>query len=272
MNILFESELILNQNGSVYHLGLRPEHIANDIITVGDPDRVEAVSKYFDKVTYVNQVREFKTACGELNGKFLTVISTGIGTDNVDIVLNEIDFLVNYNLETRTKNEVKKAINIYRVGTSGSISKEVELDSVVYSNAAISFERLFDFYKHNFESISFDNKHYSVIPCSSKLKTIFSRYSSSLTLTASGFYGPQFRNSGLTPKYDLTQIQQIAYDGNTVGNIEMETAGLYGLSALLGFECISLNAILADRITGKFSSKPAQVVDNLIKEALQIIC
>lgn len=269
---LRNSELILNSDGSIYHLGLKPEHIASTVITVGDPDRVEEITRHFDKVDFTIQNREFKTIGGSIGSRPITVISTGIGTDNIDIVLNELAFLLNFDLSTLVQLPEHRSVDIIRVGTSGSTSLENPLDSLVYSKYAISFDDLFKFYNHSFDSIEFDNHAYPVIPCSSSLVNKFKNFKPSLTLTAKGFYGPQFRQSYLAPKYELQDLQAITYKGNEIGNIEMETAGIYGLSTLLGFEAISLNAILANRVDGSFSSNPSKTIDKLIESTLDSIC
>ncbi len=272
MKQLSNSELIVNSDGSVYHLGLRPEHLYKTVITVGDPERVSAVTKYFDEVHYTIQNREFKTVGGRLRGKDITVLSTGIGTDNVDIVFNELAFLLNYDLTTLKRKDETTSLDIIRLGTSGSVSEQNSMDSIVYSKAAISFEDLFQFYTHNFDTVDFDGRQYPVVQCSEGLETKFNQYAPSLTLTAKGFYGPQFRNSQLVPKYTLDDIISLRYGNQLVGNIEMETAGIYGLASLLGFNAISINALLADRLNGTFSKDPAAVVERMIEECLIILC
>ena len=272
MKQLSNSELIVNNDGSVYHLGLRPEHIYDTLITVGDQDRVASVVKHFDAIEFTIQNREFKTVGGRIGNKNITVMSTGIGTDNIDIVFNEIAFLLNFNLNTLMQKEVQKSVDIIRLGTSGSVSKLNELDTIVYSKDVISMDDLFQFYNHDFETIDFDGREYPVIGCSNALEQKFNKYKPSLTLTAKGFYGPQFRNSQLIPKYELGQVSDIEYNGVRVGNIEMETAGIYGLSQLLGFEAISINALLANRLDGTFSKNPGDTVERMIKESLEVIC
>lgn len=272
MKTLSNSELIVNNDGSVYHLGLLPDQIYENVITVGDPDRVDTVAKHLDSTHFMVQNREFKTIGGQIGDRKITIISTGIGTDNVDIVFNELSFLLNFNLQTRKKNPVQKNIDIFRIGTSGSISKDVELDSLVYSQHVISFDDLFKFYHHEFDTVSFDNRLYEVIPCSASLEKRFKAFQPSLTLTAKGFYGPQFRRSAIAPKYSLEDLNSITYKNQHIGNIEMETAGIYGLSNLLGFNAISLNAILADRLNGTFSKNPNAVIEKLIVKTLDIIC
>lgn len=272
MKQLSNSELIVNNNGSVYHLGLLPEHICDTIITVGDPDRVEAVARHFDTIRFTHQTREFKTIVGSIKNKVFTVISTGIGTDNIDIVLNEIAFLLNYDLETRKRKDKLRCVKIIRLGTSGSVSSKHKLGSIVYSKNAIGLEDLFKFYKNDFTQIAFDGCTYPVIPCSAILEEQFSEFLPSLTLTAKGFYGPQFRNAQLPPKYTLDQICALSYNKETIGNIEMETAGIYGLSYLLGFEAISINAILANRLDGSFSENAEATISKMISRSLAILC
>lgn len=272
MKVLLDCELILNSDDSVYHLGLKPEDISDTVLTVGDPDRVQMVTKNFDSIDFSKQIREFRTVSGYIGNKRITVLSTGIGTDNVDIVLNELAFLRKVDLKTRTEKSDFKSLQIIRLGTSGSISANVALDSIVYSKDAISLDDLFCYYQHSFDEIEFDNRSYAVIPCSERLENQFNKFQPSLTLTTKGFYGPQFRNGVLKSKYKLDDISHINYKNSPIGNVEMETAGIYGLSKLCGFEAISINAILADRLAGTFSKKPQQVVEEMIKETLEIIC
>jgi uridine phosphorylase len=269
---LTNTDLILNNNGSIYHLGLHAEQIYSTIITVGDPGRVDSVSRHFDFIDYTNHNREFKAVGGRIGNIPIMVLSTGIGTDNIDIVLNELSMLINYDLSTRKRTQNQKLIRIIRLGTSGSIHPTIPLDSIVYSKNAIALDNLLTYYNHSFDLIEFNGMQLPLIPCSSKLETKFKSYKASLTITACGFYGPQFRPSQLPPKFDLLDFDLIDFNGNQPGNIEMETAGIYGLSKLLGFEAISLNAILADRRKGEFSKKPQQMIDKMIEEALEILC
>lgn len=266
------SDIILNKNGSIYHLGLKPDQIYPTIITVGDPERVDDVSKYFDSIDYMTSKREFKSVGGRIGNKSMMVLSTGIGTDNIDIVLNELALLVNYDLATGQPLAKPKSLNIIRLGTSGSVNPNIELNSTVYSRYAIASDSLFDFYNHSFDTISYLDKNLPVIGCSQKLEKQFYDYQPSITLTACGFYGPQFRSSNLTAKYSLADMGEITYKGNKVGNIEMETSAIYGLSGLLGFDSISINAILANRLTGEFSLEPHKIIDKMIKNALETLC
>lgn len=283
-----ESELILNPDGSIYHLNLRPEHIADHIITVGDPDRVDVVTKHFDKIDFKTHKREFHTQTGEYKGKRITVISTGIGTDNIDIVLNELDALVNINLETRTIKEKLSSLNIIRIGTSGSIQKEIPIDSFLISEYASGFDSLLHFY--NSEHIQhkeisnaltehtnwFTNKSKPyVVKCDDHLLKKLSSHKTHKGFTATnvGFYGPQGRILRL-PIQDIDLNKKLAsfnYKGQPITNLEMETAGIYGLSKLLGHKALSMNAIIANRATGKFSKNPKVVVEKLITYTLDKI-
>jgi len=282
MPLLKESELILNPDGSVYHLNLRPEDIADDIITVGDPDRVEQVSKYFDSIDCIKHKREFKTISGRLSGKRLSVISTGIGTDNIDIVMNELDALVNIDLESRSIKEKLKKLRFYRIGTSGAIDSQIGLDSFLVSKYAIGLDGLMQFYKHQnpklFETFLSDNgidTHMYIASSDSKLFQKFHSkgYKAGITITAAGFYGPQQRELRLESKLGpiLSSLEKFVYEETQVSNLEMETAGIYSLGKLLGHSCVSLNAILANRKTGGFSKEPRETVERLIKKTLEII-
>ena len=276
-----ESELILNPDGSVYHLNIKPEHLANTIITVGDPDRVSNVTKHFDSIEFETRKREFHTQTGTYKGKRITVISTGIGTDNIDIVFNELDALVNIDLETR---EIKKdltSLTIVRVGTSGSIQKEIPVDAIVISEMAAGFDSLLHFYN----SEAFQNKDISkalmehtnwykaksdpyIVSCDADLlKQLSSNKTvTGFTATNVGFYDPQGRVLRLALQdNDLNdKLANFNFNGKTITNLEMETAGIYGISKLLGHKALSMNAIIANRATGKFSENPNKIVEDLI--------
>lgn len=280
------SELILNPNGSVYHLQLLPGQVADTVITVGDSDRVEEITKHFESIEFTVQNREFKTQTGSYKGKRITVISTGIGTDNIDIVLNELDAVVNIDLQKREIKKELKSLDIIRIGTSGSINQEVPLDSFLLSEMSIGFDSLMHFY----DSIGIDEadattafvKHtgwYSkksepyVVKASQKLIDIFKSdiTKSGITATNIGFYGPQGRVLRL-PLQDAEINKKLAgfnYKGLNITNMEMETAGIYGLSKLLGHRAVSLNALIANRVTGEFSQNPKKLIEELIKYALE---
>lgn len=282
------SELILNPNGSVYHLQLLPGQVADTVITVGDSDRVEEITKHFDKIEFTVQNREFKTQTGNYKGKRITVISTGIGTDNIDIVLNELDAVVNIDLEKREVKKKLKSLDIIRIGTSGSINQEVALDSFLLSEMAIGFDSLMHFYKatgvEETEATKKFIQHTNwfskksepyVIKGSQKLIAIFksSTTNSGITATNIGFYGPQGRvlRLGLQDPAINKKLASFAYQKLKITNMEMETAGIYGLSKLLGHQAISLNAIIANRITGEFSQHPKQLIETLITYTLERI-
>ena len=280
MNIQ-NSELILNPDGSIYHLNLRPEHIATDIIFVGDQDRVDKVTQHFDSIEFTTQKREFKTSTGYFKGKRLSVISTGIGPDNIDIVINELDALVNIDLETRQVKEKHTALHITRIGTSGSLQHDIPVDSFLLSSHSLDINGMLHAYQ--IEDISnpeieeafvahtqwSSKKAYPIIIENSKeLETkLFSEQTyKGITATAGGFYGPQGRVLRL-PLQDPNinkKIDSFNYNGNRITNLEMETSAIYGLSKLLGHHACSMNAILANRAIGTFSANPKQLVEKLI--------
>jgi len=275
------SELILNPDGSIYHLNLKPENIAQDIIFVGDQDRVEKVTAFFDSIEFTTQKREFKTQTGSYKGKRITVISTGIGPDNIDIVLNELDALVNIDLTTRKVKEKLTSLNIIRIGTSGSLQANIQVDSFVMSQYAIGLDNMLRSYRIDeisnieietafIEQTNWDTqkgKPYVVASSETLASCLYSaEIQKGLTATAGGFYGPQGRVLRLNIKdADLNRkMDQFEYNGIQITNLEMETAAIYGLAALLGHEAISLNAIIANRADGTFSKNPYQTIDSLI--------
>jgi len=282
------SELILNPDGSVYHLNLRPENLATTIITVGDPDRVGSVTKHFDTVEFTTHKREFHTQTGTYKGKRITVISTGIGTDNIDIVFNELDALINIDLYKREIKSELTSLNIIRIGTSGSIQKNIPIDSIVISEYAVGFDSLLHFYDSEHvqyleisealkEQINwFDKKSDPyVVKCSDYLlqKLASNKTVTGFTATNVGFYGPQGRVLRL-PIQDNQLNDKLAsfnFEGKSITNLEMETAGIYGISNLLGHNALSMNAIIANRATGEFSNDPKKIVNELIKYTLDSI-
>ena len=282
------SELILNPDGSVYHLNLKPEDISNTIIFVGDQDRVEKITKHFDSVEFSTQKREFKTQTGFYKKKRISVISTGIGPDNIDIVLNELDALVNIDLETRKPKQNLTSLNIIRIGTSGSLQKDVPVDSFLISTHGLDINGMLHFYQ--IEGISNPEiedafiKHTNwdknksrpiVINNSLFLQQFFDSKSiyKGMTGTAGGFYGPQGRVLRLPLKDSNlnTKLDNFSYKDYRITNFEMETSVIYGLSKLLGHEALSLNAIIANRSNGTFSKNPKEIVDKLIDYALERI-
>ena len=287
MNRIAESELIINSRGAVYHLDCRPEEIAKTIITVGDPDRVKEVSKYFDSIEYHNRHREFVTHTGYLGKKRITCISTGIGPDNIDIVLNEIDALVNIDFETRQVKESLTALNIIRLGTSGSLQAAIPVDSLVASTHGLGLDNLVHFYRiqHNDEEqlLQAFNTHtqlgsgniapYIYMASASLLKHFTDGYHQGITVTCPGFFGPQGRvlRIGLAYPNLIDSLTSFAFGNYRISNFEMETAAIYSLSAALGHQCLSLSAIVANRIQKEFSKDGNLAVEHLIKKSLEII-
>ena len=276
-----DSELILNPDKSIYHLSLKPENIATDLVFVGDPDRVDKVTEHFDTIEFSIHKREFKTTTGVYNGKRISVISTGIGSDNIDIVLNELDALVNINLETRTIKEKHTALNIVRIGTSGSLQKDIPLDSFLLSTYALDINGMLRSYitetiSHpSIENAFVAHTNWDEKKCFplvvSNSKSLEDKITSEIiykgiTATAGGFYGPQGRVIRLQIKDSNlnNKIDSFNFNGKRVTNLEMETSAIYGLSKLLGHHACSMNAIIANRAHGTFSKNPDKVIANLI--------
>ena len=283
---LKESELILNPDGSVYHLNLRPEHIATNFIFVGDQERVDKVTQYFDSIEFTTQKREFKTTTGLFKGKRISVISTGIGPDNIDIVLNELDALVNIDLKTREFKKEHTTLNIIRIGTSGSLQKDIPVDSFLLSSHAIDLNGMLHSYQidkisHPEIEAAFvkhtnwsSNKSYPLIVSNGNelaIKIASDKIFQGITATAGGFYGPQGRvlRLALQDAELNNKIDSFNFNGNRITNLEMETSAIYGLSKLLGHNAVSMNAIIANRANGTFSEKPTQIVQNLIEYTLE---
>ncbi|MBC8173282.1 MAG: nucleoside phosphorylase [Chitinophagales bacterium] len=282
------SELILNADGSVYHLHLLPHHIADTIITVGDPDRVPLVSKYFDTIVYKIQKREFITHTGSIGAKKLTVISTGIGTDNIDIVLNELHFLANYDPDKKEMKAEKKQLTFIRIGTSGSVQSDIPVDSFLVSEYAIGLDNLLHFYayqntelqkiileKFKMHCYFYHTIHPYITEADPLLfKQFANGFLKGITLTTPGFYAPQGRmmHAKINMERFYTDIVSFRFAGHRITNIEMETAGLYGLSHVLGHKSISCNALLANRRTGLFSKDPEKTMEKLIEKVIDAIC
>lgn len=266
------SELIINPDGTVYHLGLTPSELPSLIFTVGDPDRVSGVSKYFDRILWKKSRREFTMHCGILGGKEVLVLSTGMGTDNIDIVLNELDALANIDFETRENKTVLTSLTIIRIGTSGAVDRNIPLGSHLFSAGALSFDGLLPFYEHGFEEVLLP--HFTVrpfyIPAPADASQLPENTLSGITATLPGFYGPQGRTirTVSTFKQTMDQLPEWHKDGHHVTNFEMETAGIYALCHLLGHRGYSFSALLANRALGTFHPDPAERVDALIKKVL----
>ena len=268
------SEIITNNDGSIYHLCLKPNQVSNEIILVGDPFRIDIISKYLDDIEFSIQNREFKCVTGYYNKKRVSVISTGIGGSNIDIVINELDALFNYDFTNKCFKNTHKSINFMRIGTSGSISAEIPIDSWLISeyaidiNSQLSFYDLKNYTSEKIEAISFEDK---ILYCFKSSNTLFQKFYShnlykGLTATCNGFYAFQGRETRipLASKIDIDDLKSIRFKKNHVTNLEMETAIIYGLSDFLGHNAISLNAILANRINDLYSQNPAEVVESLI--------
>jgi uridine phosphorylase len=277
------TDLIINSDGTIYHLNLHPEHIADTIITVGDPDRVKFVSQYFDSIEVKISKREFVTHTGYLNGKRLSVISSGIGTDNVEILMNELDALANIDFNTLEIKPVHKSLNIIRLGTSGSLQKSIPVDSFVVSEWGIGFDALGFFYEtepnETTKKIKEDFALEFMPYCNPSGFDLFHLFTESMpdqwftgaTVTCPGFYAPQGRILRYNPKIEglLQKFNQFYHNGIALTNLEMETAGYYLMGKILGHEVLSISAILASRMTNEFSQQADKQVDKLIKVALE---
>jgi uridine phosphorylase len=285
-NKIAATELILNSDGSVYHLGLLPEHIAQDIIVVGDPERVQLISQKFDKIEFKANKREFITHTGVLNGKRLTVIGTGIGPDNIDIVINELDAAVNIDLKERIIKKDKKSLNIVRIGTSGALQSDIPVDSFVMSSHGLGFDGLMHFYS-GWEYLNDDKliedfikqsewkndcaKPY-IIPSSKGLsEKIGKGLIRGITATAPGFYGPQGRRIRATPAMEglNEKLTSFIYNEHRIVNFEMETSALFGLGQMLGHNTCTVCAIIANRLNKEYSKDYKKPIDKLIELVLE---
>ncbi|HVV54268.1 MAG TPA: nucleoside phosphorylase [Mucilaginibacter sp.] len=285
MSRIAETELILNDDGSVYHLNLLPEDVAGTVITVGDPERVNEVSRHFDRIEIKKSKREFTTHTGRIGNKRLTVISTGIGTDNIDIVLNELDALINIDLQSRTLKKELTKLNIIRIGTSGAVQAGIPLDSLLVSEAAFGLDTLMHYYQQNHteQELKMLSDIKAVLPSNCGLSPYIASGNTELmgklaegiekgiTLTAPGFYAPQGRQVRAPSAYTdlMNRIQAFQSGGKRITNLEMETAGIYGLSSVLGHRAISFNMILANRVTQQFSKSPQNAISHCVQVILQ---
>ena len=282
------SELIINPRGAVYHLDLRPEELADTIITVGDPDRVANVSKYFDQIEHKSTHREFITHTGYIGSKRISVMSTGIGPDNIDIALNEVDALVNIDFETRCIKETKQSVSVIRLGTCGSLQGEVGVDQLVAGTHGLGVDNLLHFYQPNnnpeelailaaFEQHTNIQAHHIKPYISSAsaglLKHFTEGYNHGITVTCPGFYGPQGRILRLPLKMPnlVDQMTSFRFGNHHIANFEMETSAIYGLCNLLGHQCLSINVIVANRVKKAFSKDGAKAIDHMIQKSLGII-
>ena len=288
MQPIAESELIINSREAIYHLDAKPGEIAENIITVGDPARVKEVSKYFDKVEVKISHREFVTHTGWLGKKRLSVVSTGIGTDNIDIVLNELDALVNIDFSSRTINNELKQLNIIRIGTSGSLQANIPVDSFVASTHGLGIDNLMNFYIHENNEEEKQLLHsfvtqtqlhsrfsypYIAGAAMSLIKHFVDGFHQGITVTCPGFYGPQGRvlRLGLTSPELPDRLTHFQFGHHRIANFEMETAGIYGLGKALRHNCLSLSAVVANRIHKNFSKDGNAAIERLIVKTLEKI-
>ncbi len=285
MSQISETDLILNKDGSVYHLNLKPEHLSDTIITVGDPSRVHNVSKHFDKMEFEMNKREFITHVGSYKGKRITVISTGMGTDNIEIFFTELDALANVDLKTRKIKSKHRKLSIIRIGTSGAMQEDIPLGAHLVSDYAVGLDTLMCFY--NLPQSELENNIVDKIQQETGLafKPYIAKASQYLkdkigegmivgnTVTCPGFYAPQGRKIRLELKHPnlIQDLNHFHYDDFWLTNLEMETAGYYALAKMLGHEMLSVNAIIANRVTNKFSPNANKVVDDLILKVLNQI-
>lgn len=283
-NKISEADLIINPDGSIYHLNLLPEDVADTVITVGDPDRVTEITKHFDVIELKKGKREFLTHTGYLGKKRITVISTGIGTDNIDIVFNELDALVNIDFNSRTVKKELTALDIIRIGTSGAIQPDIPMGTILASSFGLGLDALMQYYIHELSGdersiLDGVNAHFSHLKGihpylsaadSGLLNTIGADMEKGITVTAPGFYAPQGRQvraKNAVPNL-IPQLNSFKQGNYRITNLEMETAGIYAMAKVLGHKALSVNAILASRVNFEFSSNPGKVVDQAIKMVL----
>ncbi|MBA4300833.1 uridine phosphorylase [Algoriphagus alkaliphilus] len=276
------SELIVNYDGSIYHLHLKPEHLASLVFTVGDPDRVALVSRYFDRIDFKMNKREFITHTGRLNGKQVTVMSTGMGTDNIEILMTELDALVNVDLQTREIKPEKKSLQIIRLGTSGSMQSDIPVGSLLASEIGIGMDTLMVYYpelpgnqslaKAIQVELGLSFLPYQASASVSLIEKLDQNFVKGVTLTCPGFYAPQGREVRLKPRFDqmIERLSALRIEDRSLTNFEMETAGYYAMGELLGHQMLSLNAIVANRPLKQFDPEAEKTVEKMIRAALEI--
>jgi len=279
--IIPESELILNKDGSIYHLHLHPDQIGDIIFSVGDPDRVAHVSQYFDSIDFKGHKREFVTHTGRIGDQRISAMSTGMGTDNIEIFMTEIDALVNVDLVNRKVKSNHRSLKIIRLGTSGALDPDIPVGSLLASETAVGLDTLMQFYpafeenqewgKVIQEGLSLGFLPYQSTASNLLLEKIPSQFHRGITLTAPGFYAPQGREIRLAPRISgfFEKLALLQIDGKRLSNFEMETAGYYAMAKLLGHDVLSLNAIIANRPLKKFDSEPEKTIDRMIRSAFE---
>lgn len=288
MHRIAESELIINPRGAVYHLDMRPEELAPVVITVGDPGRVPEISRHFDRMEYKNAHREFVSHTGYIGKKRITALSTGIGPDNIDIVMNELDALVNVDFDTRQVRTSHSSLKILRMGTSGSLQEDIPVDSLVAGTHGIGLDNLLHFYRqenneeekqilqafmtHTQIQQPFSMPYISAASAA-LLKHFTSGYHQGITITCPGFYGPQGRmiRLGLARPDLIHLFEQFRFGNHRIANFEMETSAIYGMGSLLGHQCLSLNVIVANRVKKQFSKDGKAAVERLLTTSLEIL-
>lgn len=275
-----ESELILHPDGSVFHLRLLPEQLGNIVFTVGDPDRVATASQHLDQIDFKLQNREFITHTGWKNGHRVSVISTGMGTDNIEILMTELDALVNVDLQTRQVKEKKTSLHIIRIGTSGSLQEDLPTGTLLASEIAIGMDTLMAYYPELSGPQDFGQaiqaelglsfRPYQAAASTKLLGMLDASIPRGITLTCPGFYAPQGREVRLKPRFDqlIERLAALRVEGRYFTNFEMETAGYYALGELLGHEVLSLNVILVNRPLKKFAADGEKTVERAIQTAL----
>ena len=275
-----ESELILHPDGSVFHLRLRPEQLGDIVFTVGDPDRVSTVSRHLDQIDFKLQNREFITHTGWKNGHHVSVISTGMGTDNIEILMTELDALVNVDLQTRQVKEKKTSLQIIRIGTSGSLQEDIPTGTLLASEIALGMDTLMAYYPElsgpqNFgqaiqAELGLSFRPYQAAASTKLLGMLDASIPRGITLTCPGFYAPQGREVRLKPRFDqlIERLAAVRVEGRYLTNFEMETAGYYAMGELLGHDVLSLNAILVNRPLKKFAADGEKTVERAIQTAL----
>jgi uridine phosphorylase len=288
MSKIADSELIITKRGAIYHLDLRPEELAPTVILVGDPDRVKKVSKYFDKIEHELQHREFITHTGYIGSKRISVTSTGIGPDNIDIALNELDALVNIDFETREVKPTLTSLNIVRFGTSGALQADIPVDSFVASSHGLGLDNLLNYYAYTktaeeneltdaFVAQTGLNTAITVPYVSKGSETLLNKfpdeYKKGITVTCPGFYGPQGRilRLPLAAPGLINKLTDFRHDGYRITNFEMETSAIFGLGKLMGHHCMSINTIVANRVLQEFSKDGDAAVEQMIKKSLEIL-
>jgi uridine phosphorylase len=283
-----ESELIINSRGAIYHLDLRPDELADTIIVVGDPERVKKVSAHFDRIEHRLQHREFITHTGYIGNKHLSVISTGIGPDNIDIVFNELDALANINFETRLIKDKLTSLNIIRFGTSGSLQADIPVDSFVASSHGLGLDNLLNFY--SYEKTEADKamidafiRHTNLDPAITNpyafsgsemlLQKFNEGFHQGITVTCPGFFGPQGRvlRLALSSPGLVDKLTHFSHHNHRITNFEMETSAIYGLGKLMGHQCLSINVIIANRVVKEFSKDSEAAVKKMIEKALEAL-